>query len=205
MTIQKYFFTSDQHLSHRNVIKYVNRPFKNVDEMNEAIIERWNNTVGPNDVVFNLGDVAFEKDEAKRDWMLSRMNGEKHLIWGNHDKGLKHGWQRNFKSVADMRVIHVPPEANAGYVGHRGGGQRIVLCHYAMRVWDQSHYGTWQLYGHSHGSLPDDKGMLSCDVGVDCWNFTPVSMEQLNQFMAKKTFRPLDHHGKTWNDDKDDV
>ena len=197
----KYFFTSDQHLSHRNVIKYVNRPFKDAEEMNEAIISNWNSVVGPDDIVFNLGDVAFEKDEAKLGWMLRRLNGEKHLIWGNHDRGLKQGWQKYFKSVADMRVVHVPPESNNNYSGHRGGGQRIVLCHYAMRVWDQSHYGTWQLYGHSHGSLPDDKGMLSCDVGVDNWNFTPVSMEQLNQFMAKKTFKPIDHHRGSYGED----
>ena len=172
--------------------------------MNETLIRNWNLVVSPQDIVFHLGDVAFEKDEAKRDWLISRLNGEKHLIWGNHDKGLRQGWQRNFKSVADMRVVHVPPEANAVYIGHRGGGQRIVLCHYAMRVWDQSHYGTWQLFGHSHGTLKDDPHMLSCDVGVDSWNFTPVSMEQLNAHMAKKTFKPLDHHGKTWSDDADD-
>lgn len=49
--------------------------------------------------------------------------------------------------------------------------------------------------GHSHGSMPDDTNMLSCDVGVDCWNYTPVSMEQLQVHMSKKTFKPVDHHG----------
>ena len=194
---RKYFFTGDTHFSHRNVIKYCNRPFANADEMNETIITNWNSVVSPNDIVYHVGDVAFEKDRAKRDWLLSRLNGEKHLIWGNHDKGLKStGWQRTFRSAADMRVIHVPMEANNGKL------QRIVLCHYAMRVWDQSHYGTWQLYGHSHGTLPDEKSMLQCDVGVDAWDFTPVSMEQLNKFMSNKTFKPLDHHrGKDEGDD----
>lgn len=187
MTQQKYFFTSDLHLSHRNIIKYCNRPFKDENEMNEAIVSRWNNTVSPKDIVYVVGDVTFEKDEAKRDWLLHRLNGEKHLVWGNHDK-LLHKWQRHFKTAQDIAVLHVPPEAN------NGKGQRIVMCHYAMRVWDQSHYGTWHLYGHSHGSLPDEPTSLSCDVGVDSWDFTPVTMEQLARHMARKKFKPLDHH-----------
>lgn len=186
MTQQRYFFTSDLHLSHRNIIKYCKRPFIDENEMNEVIISRWNSTVSPKDIVYVVGDVTFEKDEAKRDQILYQLNGEKHLVWGNHDK-LLHKWQRHFKTAKDIATLHVPPEAN------NGKGQRIVMCHYAMRVWDQSHYGTWHLYGHSHGSLPDDENMLSCDVGVDSWDFTPVSMEQLAQHMAKKNFKPLEY------------
>lgn len=93
----------------------------------------------------------------------------------------------------------VPPDSNNGVA------QRIVLCHYAMRVWDQSHYGTWHLHGHSHGTLPDIKEMLSCDVGVDCWNFTPVSMEQLNAHMAKKIWKPVDHHGNKKDDENNQI
>jgi calcineurin-like phosphoesterase family protein len=197
---RNYYFTSDTHFSHRNIIKYTNRPFANADEMNEEIIRNWNRIVTKQDIIYHLGDVAFEKDRDKLVWMLSRLNGEKHLIWGNHDKLLKTiRWQDHFQSAQPMRVIHVPPEATG-----TGRGQRIVLCHYAMRVWDQSHHGTWQLYGHSHGSLPDDVNMLSCDVGVDSWNFAPVSMAQLNIHMSKKAWKPIDHHGKTWEDEQDD-
>jgi calcineurin-like phosphoesterase family protein len=163
--------------------------------MNETIIERWNATVRPQDIIYHLGDVMFEKDKAKMEWLLSRLNGEKHLIWGNHDKGLHSiKWQKYFNSAAEMKDLYVPPESNGGV------GQHIVLCHYALRVWNKSHYAAWSLFGHSHGSLPDDPNALSCDVGVDCWNFTPVSMEQLNIRMAKKSFKPLDHHRGRNND-----
>jgi len=75
-------------------------------------------------------------------------------------------------------------------------GQQIILCHYAMRVWDKSHWGIWHLYGHSHGSLPDDPRSLSYDVGVDKNNFTPLLFEEVKEIMSKKTFKPVDHHGE---------
>jgi calcineurin-like phosphoesterase family protein len=72
----------------------------------------------------------------------------------------------------------------------------IVMCHYAMRVWNRSHRGAWMLYGHSHGSLPDDPGALSIDVGVDCHDYTPISHDDIGRIMAKKTWKPIDHHGR---------
>jgi len=65
-----------------------------------------------------------------------------------------------------------------------------------MRVWNKSHHGALNLYGHSHGSLPDDPHALAIDVGVDCHNFTPISFEQVKKIMSKKTFKPIDHHGE---------
>ena len=72
-------------------------------------------------------------------------------------------------------------------------GTLLVLCHYAMRVWSRSHYGALQLYGHSHGNLPGDS--QSCDVGVDCWYFEPVSLEviRLRLIDFPKRYEP-DHH-----------
>jgi len=182
---RKYFFTSDTHYFHRNILKYCNRPFADVDEMNQALVENWNRVVSPRDIVFHLGDVAFSKDETALGKLLSQLNGEKHLVEGNHDHGFKI-WHRYFQTRLPIKTIHVPPESN------NGKGQRIVLCHYAMRVWDQSHFGTWMLYGHSHNTLPDDPNSLSTDVGVDCWEYAPVGMEQLNEVMSKKVFKPLD-------------
>lgn len=196
----KYFFTSDTHFSHKNIIKYAKRPFANADEMNETMIERWNDTVGLHDIVYHVGDIAFEKDRHKLRHMLARLHGKKHAVWGNHDRGL---WQTaveaGFHNCGDLHTVNVPPECNNGV------RQKIILCHYAMRVWNESHYGSWHLYGHSHGSLADDKNALSLDVGVDCWDFTPVSMEQLNAAMAKKIWKPIDHHhGHTRSDNNED-
>ena len=62
-------------------------------------------------------------------------------------------------------------------------GQQLVLCHYAMRVWPGQHQGAIQLYGHSHGNLPGTA--TSCDVGVDCWGFAPVSIEDIKRRLAE--------------------
>ena len=183
------FFTSDMHFSHTNVIKYAKRPFKNADEMNEEMIKRWNAVVTKQDIVYIIGDVAFERDHNKLVWLLSRLNGEKHLIEGNHDDKMHASVKKCFQSISSLREIRVADADN------EFGWQYITLCHYAMRVWNKSHYGSWMLYGHSHGTLFDDPESLSCDVGVDCWDFKPVSYAEIKAKMKTKRFKPLDHHG----------
>ena len=80
----KVFFTSDTHFYHGNIIRFCNRPFKDVDMMNETIISNWNNTVGQDDIVFHLGDFCLG---GSAEWtrMLDRLNGRIYLIMGNHD------------------------------------------------------------------------------------------------------------------------
>ena len=65
-----------------------------------------------------------------------------------------------------------------------------ILLHYAMKIWRSSFRGTWHLYGHSHGSLPDDPNSLSFDVGVDCHDYYPISYKEVKAIMAKKTWTP---------------
>ena len=193
MTAPNYFFTSDNHFCHRNIIEYCKRPFANPDEMDEEMIDRWNAVVKPHDMVYHVGDVSLlKKHSMNHDALrhkLARLHGKKHIVWGNHDYGVKHTIQAaGFHELGELYELHVPPESNGGVK------QKIVLCHYAMRVWNESHYGSYHLYGHSHGTLPDDPASRSCDVGVDSWDFYPVTMEQINAHMAKKTWKPIDHH-----------
>ena len=192
MDNRRTFFASDHHFGHRNIIKYANRPFEDVDEMNEALIERHNSVVRQCDIVYFIGDFAFYSDPMVIVNIIKRLNGEKHFVSGNHDKALINDHvMKQFQSFsrAPFKEIYVAdPDA-------RGGKQSITLCHYAMRVWNKSHHGAFHLYGHSHGSLPDDPNSRSFDVGVDCWNFTPVSYEQVKEVMAKKNWKPIDHHG----------
>jgi len=178
------FFTSDTHYGHANVIKYSNRPFQDVDEMNEMMIKNWNDVVRPGDLVYHLGDFAFTTLE-KATEIARRLNGQKYLVFGNHDKRLRK--ERDFlaqwvwaKDFAEIKV----------------GDQKIVLCHYAMLVWNQSHRGAWNLHGHSHGNLPVDKHALRIDVGVDCWDYEPVSYDEIADVMSEREFRPVDHHGE---------
>ena len=177
------FFSSDYHFFHKNVIKYCNRPFIDVEEMNETMISRHNELVKPNDTIYMLGDIAFVKNINDAVDVLGRMNGNKILISGNHDAhNLKHKEFRDcFSKISPLLEIKVD-------------GQMIVLCHYSMNVWNKSHHKSFHLYGHSHGSMPDNINSLSFDVGVDTNNFYPYTYQQVKERMSKKKFIPLDHH-----------
>ena len=180
------FFTSDQHFGHANVIKYAKRPFASVEEMDETMIANWNTVVARGDSVYVLGDFSFHKIDRTRA-IFDRLNGMKFLIRGNHDKNDQiHDLFIWSKDLFTLKVSDASADR---------GTQNIVLCHYAMRVWPKSHYGAYQLYGHSHGSLPDDPNARAIDVGVDAHAFTPISYDRVKEIMSKKTFVPIDHHG----------
>lgn len=187
----KIWFTSDLHFGHKNIIGYCNRPWSNVEEMDEGLITNWNDRVDSKDTVYIVGDISFHRQKGKTQEILSRLKGAINLVRGNHDKSLQSEEDlKRFGFVKDMYTVRVKD------VTANRGEQRIVLCHYAMKVWDMAHHGAWQLYGHSHGSLPDDLNMLSIDVGVDSHGWKPISYEEVKAIMATKTWKPKDHHGK---------
>lgn len=175
------FISSDYHLGHKNVIKYDNRPFDSIDEMDEAIIKNHNNVVGPNDDFYFLGDFCFNR--AKTENYLQRLNGNKFFICGNHDK---------------RDTIKLYRE----YGTYLGGLQRLtlndqdlILCHYSMRVWDKSHRGTIHLYGHSHGSLEHTPWGKSMDVGIMLSDYSPYNLKTIVHLMDKRSIHQIDHHG----------
>ena len=166
------FFTSDLHLGHEAIIKLAARPFKSVEEMNRSLIDRWNSVVNEDDVVYVVGDFAYKSKTPARQY-LSRLNGTKHLIKGNHDGSdtIRAPWA----SVNDLLEVTVD-------------GTRLCLCHYGMRVWPKSRKGAVHLYGHSHGRLPDFRtqaGGGCLDVGVDCFDFYPVPLPEILNRISK--------------------
>jgi calcineurin-like phosphoesterase family protein len=173
------YFTADTHFSHTNIIKYSNRPFKTATEMNNTIINNINCVVRENDTLFHLGDFAFGQPAAIEILRLRINCNNIVLIYGNHDKEI-----RRSRNLQDLFVdCHELLELKYG----------LVLCHYAMRVWNKSHRGWGHLYGHSHGSL-SDIGNRSFDVGVDCTGYKPLSINQVRAEMEKRKFVELDHH-----------
>jgi calcineurin-like phosphoesterase family protein len=161
-----HFFTADTHFGHANIIKYCNRPFASVEEQDETLIANWNRLVKPGDHVFHLGDFCMHGDLSE---YRKRLNGKITLIRGNHDK-LKAAEETLFEGVHDLLRVQMC-------------GADFILCHYAMRVWDKSHWNSFHLYGHSHGHMePYGKSM---DVGVDTTlaAYAPIPAETIKQVM----------------------
>ncbi len=159
-----YWFTADEHFSHPNIREYCNRPFCSVIEMNEEIIKRHNEVVGKDDIVIHAGDFTLKPTYREAKVFIDQLKGSHIFLEGSHDRWLPKTacqiWQKTIE------------------------GQHIVVCHYAMRVWPKSHYGSFCCYGHSHGKLvPIGK---SWDVGVDNNKFYPVSFDQLKVVMDKQ-------------------
>lgn len=168
------YFTSDLHLEHNNIIKYCNRPFADAKEMFDEFIRRWNSVVTDKDIVYVLGDFCVGDGKTCHSFFDQVNYKEVHLIKGNHDKSMKGSIKQRFTTVSDYKEIWIPNPDNPF-----GDEQLVVLCHYAFRVWNQSHRGSWNLYGHSHGATPGNSQQL--DVGVDCWDYTPCSIPQIQQ------------------------
>jgi len=165
-----YWFTADFHLSHKNIIKYCNRPFKDIEQMDTTILTNLETSVESGDILYYLGDLTFKEAVAKE--FFERFNDlEIYYITGNHDneKVLKIA-KKYSKSISNLMDIKVE-------------GVSITLCHYAMRVWNESHFNAWQLYGHSHGTLASLGKQY--DVGVDNNSFKPISFECLKIIMAE--------------------
>ena len=174
------FFTSDTHFGHKNIIKYSNRPFADIAEMDEAMVKNWNAKVGANDEVWHLGDLAFHKAGAIRG-ILSRLNGKIHFVRGNHDEVLPEIADR-FTTVQDYKELKID-------------GQKIILCHFPLLTWNKAHRGAWHFHGHCHGSVNHlNVGSTRIDVGVDNFNYTPVSFDELRTLLKDKVYTPVDHH-----------
>ena len=170
------WFTSDTHFWHENIIRFCNRPFSSVAEMNEELIRRWNETVPEDGIVFHLGDFCLGHPG---DWndIISRLNGKIHLILGNHDmKQSEQGFMKRFEFVTQQMTIRV-------------GGQSIILNHNPFLCYGGAYRNVWQLFGHVHSGPREKTGFdlprltmlfpLQYDVGVDNNDFRPVSFAEV--------------------------
>jgi calcineurin-like phosphoesterase family protein len=131
--------------------------------MDDAVVRRWNETVGHDDTVWHLGDFAVRVALGRAADLLGALSGIKHLIAGNNDPpGVRTlpGWV----SVRDYAELELD-------------GRRLILCHYPLRAWKAQHRGALQLHGHSHGRLKPLPRQF--DVGVDGHDFRPVTLEDL--------------------------
>jgi calcineurin-like phosphoesterase family protein len=158
------FFTADTHFGHGGALGRFRRPFASVADMDEALIARWNETVGAGDEVWHLGDFAYRVKPQRMAELLARLHGAKHLVPGNNDGG---------DTLAFPGWASVQP-----YVELVLDGVPLVLCHYPFRTWNGMYKGAWNLHGHSHGALAGLTRQV--DVGVDVWDYRPVTLETIH-------------------------
>lgn len=176
------FVTSDTHFGHKAVIRYMERPFSSVEEMDEELIRRWNAKVPPKGAtVYHLGDFSFLPSK-KTIELIGRLNGTIRLVRGNHDKVVRGEVLRQFDWVKPYYESKTPE------------GRKIVMCHYPMVTWNKAHRGAWMLHGHCHGSLTERFKTTRMDVGSDPNNLTPLAYEEVVACLSKRTYRPVDHH-----------
>ena len=182
------FFTSDLHFGHKNLLKFTNpRPFKTIEEHDEALINNWNSVVKQNDKVYVLGDVALNFDSDELESKLIRLNGDKYLILGNHDRAKNHAKYLNlgiWQEMHERSVIRVM--ADDGKLYH------IVLDHYPeLEFYHAFDDNCFHLYGHIHNLNNYDEiykklGFKAAHVGIDTSDkypntkpFTPIKLENL--------------------------
>jgi calcineurin-like phosphoesterase family protein len=162
------FFTADCHFGHANIIKYTNRPFKDITHMNEEIIRRWNEKVRDGDVVYHVGDFAFKGSEISHKWE-QRLNGKIVHIAGNHDynNGVKSLIQVAFMQFGNLEVMvqHQPPTMVAEVPDYID----LILSAHVHDHWKVNF-------------LKELPNIPMINVGVDVWGFQPVSIDSLLKY-----------------------
>lgn len=173
------YYTADLHFGHKNVIKYDGRPFADVEEMDQVLINNWNARVHNEDDVYLIGDLCYCSKKPP-EWYLRQLKGRKHLIVGNHDQvTIAHEDARNqFESIDWLRKIE-------------DGDKKIILCHYPIAEWEGYYKGFWHIYGHIHNKMDSDTGKYiltrehSLNAGCMLNGYMPVTF---NELVANNTF-----------------
>ncbi len=157
------FFIADTHFSEENIMRYENRPFTNVENMNEELITNWNKLVGKEDEIYVLGDFSASGKEKE---ILNRLNGIKYLVKGNHDtQSNEYYRQAGFEEVYDCPIIV------EGF---------WILSHEPLYVNENMPYAN--LFGHVHNSpLFKDYSKQHVCVSVERIEYTPTSFEEIKR------------------------
>lgn len=178
------WFTADTHFGHTNILKYCDRPFASADEMDQEMVRNWNDHVAPGDVVWHLGDVCFKR--GPKLWeRMAMLNGDKFVLKGNHDKpadlDMVCWYNGPMTAGASGRMFwmnHYPPDKSMDLQPPDGA---IVLAGH------QHNHEPWQArWGHRVNEFDRTKGLARgwytspwIDVGVDAWDYRPVSLDEV--------------------------
>jgi calcineurin-like phosphoesterase family protein len=159
--------------------------------MDDTLIEKWNSVIKTDDIVYHLGDFGFGNDKKAKNYFL-KLNGKIRVlsnVWHHDKRWLLKCLNQRIVSRSQVQVEFISPlivleldvlKSPSGWI------IPIVLCHYPMAIWDRKHYGAWHLHGHSHCHYQPTENDLILDVGVDCHDYCPVSLDDVKVIMSEK-------------------
>ena len=173
------YYISDTHFGHYNIIKHCHRPFKTAEEMDNAMIKNWNDTVSQNDTVYILGDIAFSKTDPME--YLKQLNGKKIVVVGNHDYDIS----KNRKKYIESKTLYGIYDylEIKDFVNNQP--YKIVMSHYPMVEWNGFFRGSIHLYGHIHNNEQNNAYRVmsmienAFNVGADVLGFRPRTLAEI--------------------------
>jgi len=200
------YLTSDLHADHKNICKYTKRGlFTSQEDHAEWIADIWNSTVKPGDTVYSLGDFMFTSKAERIIEYIAGLSGVKHFITGNHCNS--RAWAHIRKTrVDDPRLgsVALVDKLHRCHFEVEGTKQMFVMCHFPLAVWENQHYGSWHLHGHSHGTYQG--AGKSLDVGLDMayklyGEHRFFSLDDVIEFMSTREVVSNDYHGEEDRED----
>jgi calcineurin-like phosphoesterase family protein len=184
-------FTSDLHHMHKRIVEFTNRgEDTNQDNHTEWLTELWNKNVTSGDLVYHLGDFSFAKKYDDIALFLSKLNGQKIFIKGNHDR------REHLDQLVQDNLIQTWYD----YKEIKVKDNPTVLFHFPIASWHHQSHGAWHLHGHCHGNFKDFRGKM-LDVGLDsAYNLYGehkfITEDEILQFMQHEDIYSADQHRK---------
>ena len=203
---QKIWFVSDLHYYHGKPFILGPRGYGTLTEAMQDLKDKWKQYVGPNDIVFNLGDLivgAADNTTSAMYEMLALPCAHHYFIWGNHNAGVSQFYDEAKTNLGFDAGIEVYPLTLPGYNFTYLGNyvelvidnQIVVLSHYPIASWNHIAKNAFHLHGHCHRNLKDDLTLKRLDVGWD-WQKRPVEWSEIIQELKNRKGKPVDHHGR---------
>ena len=188
-------YSEQVYFGHENVLRFDNRPFETVEEMDDELIKRWNDKVGKGDLVYVLGDLIWKTATNEAVQIIKRLNGQIILIKGNHDRFLHNAAAKKaLAGIKDYDDICVTLED--------GTARRCILSHYFIPFYNGHRYNAIHLHGHSHFTAEateefliaktlNEKGydLQIYNVGCMYWNYAPVTLDEILKIKEQRIDR----------------
>lgn len=211
---RKVYFTSDTHFNHDRDFVYAARGYSDSQSHTSAVINKINEIVRPNDILFHLGDFSLNTDESGFNEVLSRIMCQNiYTLWGNHNSPSWNVYRNELtriNQITDVRhyasdwdlEIYPLKYRNMVFLGNYAetvvNGHRFILSHYPLKVWNKQNKGSKMIHGHCHGnlktSLPEEtKSGKILDVSWDVFK-KPISLPEILKIVNEKEIIKVDHH-----------